>query len=348
MSSVTSIFRPLPHGADILQPLSPRMVDRCGSFSSPKDIHAFIQTCKRGHWIFQARIKMLRYLKEPLLREKDLGESIGMTIVYKKSDHQPRLVKIKTYCTSDKFVGASADVYDADRSRYQGFIEIYLNDGLFFGSPYSERISGKIDKIRLREMYVDGLNRRTNYYKPYSGTGTALMQAFGLEWGQLEGNNCDLRLRLSAVDTSHGFYWGLRMRFTKGPELDQKLASKLIQLHKQGKKELEETFGEHYMYLPIEAANEWRCKILQNPILDETRALIKQNPSLLQDARDLASTYPIIDKLFTYVIILGQYGEFWEELPKDVRPYIRYIPEVQQASYACTKTVLAYLYPFFT
>jgi len=96
----------------------------------------------------------------------------------------------------------------------------------------------------------------------YRGVGTALMQV-AIEYSFLKG--CLGRIQLESIDDSCPFYYNqIKMSFIEDHE---SLQERIKNIHKRSSV----NYGSHDMYLSEESIQEWKTKILFNPILQTTK-----------------------------------------------------------------------------
>ncbi len=99
----------------------------------------------------------------------------------------------------------------------------------------------------------------------YRGIGSALMQA-AMEYSYFRG--CEGRILLDAAWSSHGFYYKLGMRTSScDPDIDKAIEERI-------ESGATDDFGSHYMYLQRAAREEWKTKILKEPIFQETKEFL--------------------------------------------------------------------------
>ncbi len=117
---------------------------------------------------------------------------------------------------------------------------------------------------KANRIFVDTIN--ATHKSQYKGIGTVLMQA-AMEYGLRK--NCEGRIQLDAVGSSHGFYYKLGLRSTFEYH-NEAIADELMKATKENRAPNTLHLRSFWMHLPSTEIPQWLSKIEEHPILYKT------------------------------------------------------------------------------
>jgi len=271
LSSTSFLFNSFP---DHLQSIPPSCWARIFSMCSPENRKNIKLTCK----LFTAVIDLdeeENRLKQ--LQEKSTWNKAYWKILIVHREKRIKTTRVKIVESPKLFMGQSA--YNVYRS-----VAVYRNSlGSIMVSSRSiesyfecQNTSKDLPQKKLI-LWISRLSNTTSPF-PYGkrprnvGIGTCLIQR-AIEESFKRGY--EGRVGVSAFFNSHGFYYKLGFR-SQEPLINEAVVEALQRSKVIGKPSDTLCLGEVDMFLPREAIDQWKQKIMGAPIVPEVRAYLSQ------------------------------------------------------------------------